>query len=121
MKGLKLEKENECGKCNKWKPERAHHCRICERCVLIMDHHCPWMGNCVGYHNLKPFFLYCFFSFMAFVNYLVVLIDREFISKENKNSFSKLGELCFWFALIVEIPMCLPLINFSFDYFISFY
>ena len=29
------------------KPDRAHHCSNCERCVLKMDHHCPWIGGCV--------------------------------------------------------------------------
>ena len=30
-----------CGKCNAFKPLRAHHCRICNRCIVKMDHHCP--------------------------------------------------------------------------------
>lgn len=29
-----------CLKCNAYKPERAHHCRQCKKCVLRMDHHC---------------------------------------------------------------------------------
>lgn len=45
----------ECSKCHKPKPERAHHCRICKRCVLQMDHHCPWTENCVGHNNLATF------------------------------------------------------------------
>jgi len=28
-----------CRKCNVAKPPRAHHCKICKRCVLKMDHH----------------------------------------------------------------------------------
>ncbi len=31
-----------CSKCGRHKPPRAHHCRLCRRCVLRMDHHCPW-------------------------------------------------------------------------------
>lgn len=31
-----------CSKCGRHKPPRAHHCRLCKRCVLRMDHHCPW-------------------------------------------------------------------------------
>ncbi len=30
-----------CRKCRAFKPQRAHHCSICNRCVIKMDHHCP--------------------------------------------------------------------------------
>ena len=31
-----------CQKCCSIKPERAHHCSVCQRCIRKMDHHCPW-------------------------------------------------------------------------------
>ncbi|KAH6907326.1 vacuole protein [Coprinopsis sp. MPI-PUGE-AT-0042] len=37
------------------KPYRAHHCRVCATCVLKYDHHCPWIGQCVGAQNQKFF------------------------------------------------------------------
>ncbi|KAL0057793.1 hypothetical protein AAF712_015551 [Marasmius tenuissimus] len=37
------------------KPHRAHHCRACGTCVLKYDHHCPWIGQCVGARNHKFF------------------------------------------------------------------
>ncbi|KAJ6572634.1 DHHC palmitoyltransferase-domain-containing protein [Mycena sp. CBHHK59/15] len=43
-----------CRKCGQLKPERTHHCRICNRCVLKYDHHCP----CVGLHNERHFVLF---------------------------------------------------------------
>jgi len=44
-----------CGRCEAYRPPRAHHCRICRRCVRKMDHHCPWVNNCVGEFNQKYF------------------------------------------------------------------
>lgn len=38
---------------------RTHHCSICKCCVLKMDHHCPWINNCVGHFTHRYFFLFC--------------------------------------------------------------
>jgi len=51
-----------CKWCGKYKPDRCHHCRVCRVCVLKMDHHCPWIFNCVGFANHKYFFLLLFYS-----------------------------------------------------------
>jgi len=65
-----------CRTCNIVKPMRAHHCSICKRCVLKMDHHCPWVNSCVGWQNHKHFLLFlvymwagsAFFLFVGFKN-----------------------------------------------------
>jgi len=31
-----------CTVCEQVKPPRAHHCMVTNRCVLRMDHFCPW-------------------------------------------------------------------------------
>jgi len=67
-----------CRKCVKVKPDRCHHCRICQRCVLKMDHHCPWINNCVGFYNYKYFYLFILYALLilfwvsatSFLNFL---------------------------------------------------
>lgn len=48
--------EDFCPTCLLKRPLRAKHCSACGRCVLRCDHHCPWINNCVGVHNLYHFY-----------------------------------------------------------------
>uniref|UniRef100_A0ABD2W6N1 Palmitoyltransferase n=1 Tax=Trichogramma kaykai TaxID=54128 RepID=A0ABD2W6N1_9HYME len=47
-----------CHSCKCFRPLRAKHCRICNRCVAYFDHHCPFIYNCVGLRNRMWFFLF---------------------------------------------------------------
>ncbi|KAI0036456.1 zf-DHHC-domain-containing protein [Vararia minispora EC-137] len=62
-----------CSKCKVTRPERAHHCRVCNRCVLKYDHHCPVRINqCVGINNERHFVL--FMAYLVIATFFFALL-----------------------------------------------
>ncbi|KAH9527096.1 mitochondrial chaperone, variant 2 [Dermatophagoides farinae] len=54
-----------CKHCHHYRPPGAHHCHICRHCILRMDHHCPWINNCVGQYNQKYFLQFTSYAFIG--------------------------------------------------------
>ncbi|DBA03614.1 TPA: hypothetical protein N0F65_006793 [Lagenidium giganteum] len=75
-RSLEEQKYRTCRRCRQFKPGRAHHCSICERCVIKMDHHCPWVNNCVGLGNHKFFLLFIFYVFLMSLYALILVFFR---------------------------------------------
>lgn len=64
-----LYKERYCVTCKIMRPPKASHCWHCDQCVKGFDHHCYFVGNCVGIRNWRNFVLFIFFSFvLAFLD-----------------------------------------------------
>ncbi|CAI5758214.1 unnamed protein product [Candida verbasci] len=61
-----------CSKCNCWKPDRTHHCSSSGKCILKMDHYCPWFSTCIGFFNYK--FFIQFLAYVAIYCWIVFII-----------------------------------------------
>lgn len=46
------------------------------RCILKMDHHCVWLGNCIGLHNYKYFLLFLFYGTITCLFVVVTLFPH---------------------------------------------
>ena len=100
-----------CRWCNCWKPPRAHHCSVCRRCVLKMDHHCIWMNACVGYRNYRYFLLTLWFLALGCVHTAVTAGFLLFRYEERRTLQANVRVLyCFVMAVAVGAALLVLLL-----------
>ncbi|XP_014782575.1 palmitoyltransferase ZDHHC11 [Octopus bimaculoides] len=69
-----------CAKCGTYVCGSSYHCPICQKCVLLFDHHCIWLNNCIGSRNYACFILSSSSAFIlsatVFTSTLVIMSER---------------------------------------------
>ncbi len=74
-KGTALKSMRYCNVCNIYRPLRASHCYECQNCVHTFDHHCRWIGTCIGKRNYRLFFTFlCLLFVLASSTFALTLI-----------------------------------------------
>lgn len=78
-----------CPKCNLIVPDELNiaHCDNCNICILNHDHHCDWVGKCIGKGNIIFFviFLLSLFLFIFTSLFIIFII----FTKLNHNNIIK--------------------------------
>ena len=86
-----------CLTCNIARPFRSTHCSDCDNCTLRFDHHCPWIGGCVGKRNYIYFFIFLFL--LNIKNIYLMIFSIIHISKTFINTKDEEKKIKSWIAL----------------------
>ena len=84
-----------CGTCSIIRPLRSSHCFDCSNCVEKCDHHCPWIGNCVGKRNYIYFYFFVVsFTFLLLYieGFCIAHIWKYLYDEINKNNKKASGQ-----------------------------
>ena len=86
-----------CYSCSFYRPPRTSHCSVCDNCVERFDHHCLWLGTCIGKRNYKYFYILVMclclsglFQIICAV-YYVAVESKKYRNKETNNLFIIIG------------------------------
>lgn len=76
-----------CPTCQLPKPARSKHCSECDRCVLLFDHHCLWVNNCIGLNNYRWFLAYLILNIVLIIYGSVLCCKKLQYSKASNTVY----------------------------------
>ena len=77
-----MENQSYCDKCQVYfnPNNKVLHCNFCGVCIEGMDHHCVWVGKCVGKNNVKIFYGLLFSVGFTYLLLIVLVIQLFYTS-----------------------------------------
>ena len=113
-----------CYTCLIYRPKRAVHCSSCDVCVEQMDHHCPFISNCVGHRNYPFFFGFIFsllidaiFIFSLSIHDIVRRVNQLMNPEETENPAATASEATN--LALRQVPLAIPIIILTFVTFVG--
>lgn len=97
--------EKYCPVCESKNTLTSVHCYICQKCIDGFDHHCLWMGKCVGRGNKSLFYFTMFLIFLNLIVINIISLFSEFSGEigEFKGLYYLLGEKMFFLKHIFSV------------------
>ena len=100
-----------CDTCFLIRPLRSNHCNSCNNCVYRFDHHCPWIGTCVGSRNYPIFFFFLIVLNLSQIFSIAVCVAHIVLkTKQNNNNNKKESIAQSIFSLYIIIYVFITMI-----------
>ena len=98
-----------CPSCNLFRPPRTSHCAVCDNCVKRFDHHCIWLGTCIGQRNYKFFYLLVFSLIISSIfqtSYCVYFIVFQTTSSDRNEKYNVSLIVCNSIVIFFNVMFC---------------
>jgi DHHC palmitoyltransferase len=95
-------------------PLRAYHCRTCRSCRLKLEHHCFFIGACVGHQNHKAFVLFLVYAVVGLSIACLTFASHFFGSAAAEEDMARCQPLLpapwvLWVSFVVSFALVLAL------------
>lgn len=100
--------ERPCAHCRVTQPARAHHCKVCDRCVATFDHHCGVVGTCVGERNRCRFWFFLLGQ-VCVLAFMIGILNSGFVYRRSWGDWAAANIVCLVALLVLWILQALLL------------
>jgi palmitoyltransferase len=95
-----------CTTCQFYRPPRSSHCGVCNACIDTMDHHCPWVCNCIARRNYKYFLQ---FLVSLTIHMCIILGLAVTLVLHNKENLTHIPVICSFVLIVIVSVLILPI------------